>query len=132
MRIWKVIAQDDADEFAAIVKSSELIKSGDLVKLKFAGEELFCDEVLRGICFHRAINCGKVMMEGKDGVVLVDLNVPNADGVFPLHEAACSLSPSLIELFIQNGAKADSILNGVDDEKRGLLPFQIALQMLRY
>lgn len=53
-----------------------------------------------------AIRCGKVIMGLKDRVV-VDLNVLNSDGIFPLHEASCSFALVLFDLFLQNRAKAD-------------------------
>lgn len=37
MQIWKIIAQDNADEFVSILKNSKLMKFENFVKLKFGG-----------------------------------------------------------------------------------------------
>uniref|UniRef100_A0A5B7BDR9 Uncharacterized protein n=1 Tax=Davidia involucrata TaxID=16924 RepID=A0A5B7BDR9_DAVIN len=60
----------------------------------------------------------------------VDLNIPIHQGAFPLHEAAYSLSPGLIELFLSHGAQPDSRCDHVDSEYYGLLPLHIALKRL--
>ena len=131
-RIYEIIARDDGDEFQSALEGAVIVQYfGYIVKLQF-GESEFCPfELLHWICYHRAARCGALLLERNDGLV-IDLNVAKRDGIFPLHEAACSLSSSLVKLFLRHGAEANRRLHAIDSDKRELLPVQIALETLRY
>ncbi|XP_027126122.1 uncharacterized protein [Coffea arabica] len=129
-RIYEIIARDDGDEFQSALEGAVIVQYfGYIVKLQF-GESEFCPfELLHWICYHRAARCGALLLERNDGLV-IDLNVAKRDGIFPLHEAACSLSSSLVKLFLRHGAEANRRLHAIDSDKRELLPVQIALETL--
>ncbi|XP_059633973.1 uncharacterized protein LOC132276531 [Cornus florida] len=126
--IKKIIARDDRDEFFSFLNESVVINSGDSVILKFGKFESSPYKLLAWICHHRAILCATELVKaGKMGLE-VDLNIPINGGAFPLHVAASTLSPALIELFLHHGALADVRCNAGDSEHNGLLPLHIALE----
>jgi hypothetical protein len=79
---------------------------------------------------HDAMNCAKVVLEGKKaglGGVHANPNCINPYGYFPLHEAAGRFSVGMIKLLIRHGASANirTVGNRVID---GLLPLHVAVQ----
>lgn len=127
--VLDIIARDDEDEFLSVLDRTILVNSGELTKLKLGESELRPYELLHWICYHGAVRCGNALLEGKDGLT-IDPNVSNSNGVFPLHAAACSLSSSLVDLFLQHGAQTNCKVDGLDSEKGGLLPLHMALEIL--
>lgn len=127
--VLDIIARDDEDEFLSVLDRTILVNSGELTKLKLGESELCPYELLHWICYHGAVRCGNALLERKDGLT-IDPNVSNSNGVFPLHAAACSLSSSLVDLFLQHGAQTNCKVDGLDSEKGGLLPLHMALEIL--
>uniref|UniRef100_A0A5B6ZXN6 Uncharacterized protein n=1 Tax=Davidia involucrata TaxID=16924 RepID=A0A5B6ZXN6_DAVIN len=121
--IKNAILYDDVEKFVELVER-KLWKPLDNSHSKYCPPEL-----LVWICDCCAVDCAAALLNGKTGLT-VDLNVPLKSGMFPLHYAALSLSPGLTKLFLESGAQANVRCNDVELVFYGLLPLNIALEVL--
>lgn len=101
------IENDKGDEFKSFLKKSKITyDEKDDVLLKFAGHELCPYGILGKICNHRASKCAKVLLSHKVGS-LMNLNIQNCYGSYPMQDAAISLSACLVKLLLDHGARHD-------------------------
>uniref|UniRef100_A0A5B7BGV3 Uncharacterized protein n=1 Tax=Davidia involucrata TaxID=16924 RepID=A0A5B7BGV3_DAVIN len=124
--IMKALFYDDKDLFIRLVKSQLQEGNSDNTDSKFCPSKL-----LTWICHYRAVNCGTALLKGETDQN-VDLSIPLSDGMLPLHHAAQSLSFDLTKLFLQFGAQANARCNDVGHRFYGLLPLNVALEVLGF
>lgn len=75
--------------------------------LAIAGCELCPYDILGKICHHRASNCAEVLLSHEVGSMM-NLNIQNCYGSYPLHDAAITLSSSLVKLLLHHGASLET------------------------
>lgn len=93
--LGKALEEDDREEFLSVIDR----------KLDFFHSRQ--QQLLHAVCGYGSIKCAEALLKG-DTRLTVELNHPCTDtGLYPLHCAALSLFPSIVELFIYYGARTD-------------------------
>lgn len=124
-----IIEKDDADKFDSFLRKSKIVFHKDDWMLKYAGFEMCPYGILGKICHHRAYKCATLLLSRRRKVgSLMKLNIINCYGSYPIHDAAISLSASLVKLFLDRGASLDAWSLGAV----GITPLEYAVERLRY
>lgn len=91
----KVLEGDDREEFLSVIDR----------KLDFFRSRQ--QKLLYAVCAYGSIKCAEALLKGETALI-VNLNHPCTDtGMYPVHCAALSFFPSMMELFLYSGALAD-------------------------
>lgn len=98
--------------------------------LTLAGCKICPYNILGKICHHRAPNCAIELFSHKVGSMM-NLNIQNCHGSYPLHDAAITLSSSLVKELLERGATPETrAWDPVPSRKISSLDY--ALEILRY
>ncbi|KAL1801948.1 hypothetical protein ACET3Z_030595 [Daucus carota] len=104
-----IIEKDDAEKFDKFLRKSKIVFHRNDGMLKYAGFEMCPHGILGKICHHRAYKCATLLLSRRRKVgSLMKLNLINCYGSYPIHDAAISLSASLVKLFLDHGASLDA------------------------
>lgn len=104
-----IIENDDAHKFDSFLRKSRIVYHKDDEMLKYGSFEMCPYGILGKICHHRASKCATLLLSRRRKVgSLMKLNIVNCYGSYPLHDAAISLSASLVKLFLDRGASLDA------------------------
>ncbi|XP_074310189.1 uncharacterized protein LOC141645948 [Silene latifolia] len=87
-------------------------------------------ELLRSVCYHKSVDCATMLLEGRSDI-RIEVNSALEDGLYPLHIAATSMSPGLIDLFLLNGAQTDVQCKDSRSPYYRMYPLELALNTLR-
>ncbi|VFQ94526.1 unnamed protein product [Cuscuta campestris] len=85
--------------------------------------ELDLAQVIKCIISHDTVRCATALFQ-----LRMDANVVTKNGYYPLHYAAKSLSPSIIEHFLELGARPDVLCLDYGGKDVGLTPLVMALK----
>lgn len=77
------------------------------VLFTLAGCEVCPYDILGKICHHGASNCANELFSHQVGSMM-NLNIQNCHGSYPLHDAAITLSSSLVKLLLERGATPET------------------------
>ncbi|KAL6498996.1 hypothetical protein OROHE_026297 [Orobanche hederae] len=104
----EIIESDDAERFKSLLLQSKINARPDGVKLCYDNSEICPFAILGKICHHRAYNCATLLLDHEVGSMM-DLNLLNCCGSFPIHDAAISLSASMVKLLLDHGARRETL-----------------------
>ncbi|VFQ94580.1 unnamed protein product [Cuscuta campestris] len=120
--IEDLIKDDDVDSLVALVE----LQLSEEKSLRIDCE-LDLAHVIRCVISHEAVRCATALFHGKTELVK-DINVTTKSGYYPLHYAAQSLSPRMIKLFLEFGARPDVMCIDYGGKDVGLTPLVVALR----
>ena len=124
-----IIEKDDAEKFDKFLRKSKIVFHRNDGMLKYAGFEMCPHGILGKICHHRAYKCATLLLSRRRKVgSLMKLNLINCYGSYPIHDAAISLSASLVKLFLDHGASLDAW----SLDQASISPLEYAVESLRH
>ncbi|KAJ7975600.1 Ankyrin repeat family protein [Quillaja saponaria] len=128
----ELIIVDDNDGLVSAIKTQWMKEDEAFDKGIPLPKEILPGELLNWVTTHGAVKCATALLE-RLTCVEFNLNEPTEDGLYPMHYAAQSLSPRMIELLISHGALTDVRYELCDDndsskQYHGLLPINLAVE----
>ncbi|KAJ7975599.1 Ankyrin repeat domain-containing protein 31 [Quillaja saponaria] len=128
----ELIVVDDNDGLVSAIKAQWMKEDEAFDKGIALPKEILPRQLLTWVTTHGAVKCATALLE-RQTCVEFNLNEPTEDGLYPLHYAAQSLSPKMIELLIDHGAMTDvrcKLCDEDDSSKQyhGLLPINLAVE----
>lgn len=120
--IEEALLTDDVDQFVALVE--DIILDSDLSEgIKFLVRP---PQILEDLIRTTSIKCAAALINGDTGQT-VDLNVPSAMGVYPLHFAALRAPPDFVELYLFHGAETNRRCRRQEPKYLFKLPLNLAV-----
>uniref|UniRef100_A0A5B6YT72 Uncharacterized protein n=1 Tax=Davidia involucrata TaxID=16924 RepID=A0A5B6YT72_DAVIN len=122
-----LLKMDDSDEFIHFLGMQLATEEEE----KFFYSILRLPELLEWVFYYGAEKCARALLEG-GARQIVDLNIPLKDGSLPLHRVAEYLDYNLTMLFLEGGARTDLKCNVVGHKFYGMLPVNVAVELLSH